>query len=170
MTEGEKKTAAEQPASRDVPAGRDVAVPSPRELDWFDRMFGEWPWPRPRFAPAFWRSLDEAQVLRVEEFVDGDEIVVRAEMPGIDPEKDVEITVSDHTLRMRAERREETKSEEKGTYRSEFRYGSFSRSVPLPVGASEKDVKATYKDGILEVRVPLDKQQAEAKKVKVERG
>ena len=70
-----------------------------------------------------WRSLDDAQMLRVEEALHDDEVVVRAEMPGIDPDKDVDITVSDHVLRIRAERREESKSEEKGTYRSEFRYG-----------------------------------------------
>jgi HSP20 family protein len=152
-----------------TPAVRqEAAIKQRTPSDFFERFFGDWP--RPRFFPALWSGMEGLDVLRVEEFVDGDEIVVRAEMPGIDPDKDVELTVTDHTLRIRAERREEAQSEEKGAYRSEFRYGSFSRSVPLPVGASEKDVKATYKDGILEVRVPLDEQEAEAKKVKVERG
>jgi HSP20 family protein len=150
-------------------SGSEVAVREPAELDWFDRLF-EWPWPRPRFMPALFRSLEGAEMLRVEEFVEGGEVVVRAEMPGIDPEKDVEITVSDHVLRIRAERREEKKTEDKGGYRSEFRYGSFARSVALPAGASERDVKATYRDGILEVRLPIDTKQAEAKKVKIERG
>jgi len=145
----------------------EVAVPRRSETDWFDRMFGEWP--RPRFLPA-WRGLEGLETIRVEEFVDDNELVVRAEMPGIDPDKDVEITVSDHMLRLRAERREETKSEEKGSYRSEFRYGSFSRTISLPPGASDQDVAATYTDGILEVRIPLDKEQTEAKKVLVKRG
>ncbi len=91
-------------------------------------------------------------------------------MPGIDPDKDVQITVSDHTLHLRAERREETKTEDKGSYRSEFRYGTFSRTVQLPVGATEKDVKATYRDGILEVRIPVDRRAAEARKVQVQRA
>ena len=90
-------------------------------------------------------------------------------MPGIDPDKDVQISVTDHTLHLRAERREETKTEEKGTYRSEFRYGSFARTVPLPVGATDKDVKATYKDGILEVRIPIDRGEAESKKIPIQR-
>jgi HSP20 family protein len=90
-------------------------------------------------------------------------------MPGIDPDRDVEITVRDHTLRLHAERREEHKTEEHGTYRSEFRYGSFTRTVPLPLGASEDDVKATYKDGILEVQIPIDRSEAEARKVAVQR-
>lgn len=147
----------------------EVAVPERAEPDWFDRLF-EWPWPRPRFMPALFRSLEGAEMLRVEEFVEGGDVVVRAEMPGIDPDKDVEITVSDHVLRIRAERREEKKTEGKGSYRSEFRYGSFARSVTLPAGASEKDVKATYRDGILEVRIPIDTKQAEAKKIKIERS
>ncbi len=152
-----------------TPAVRqDTAVQQRSPSDFFERFFGDWP--RPRFFPALWSGTEGTDPLRVEEFVESDHVVVRAEMPGIDPEKDVELTVSDHTLRIRAERKEETKSEEKGTYRSEFRYGSFSRTVPLPVGASEKDVKASYKDGILEVRIPVDKQEAEAKKVKIERG
>ena len=96
-------------------------------------------------------------LMRVENFTEGNEAVVRVEMAGIDPDKDVEISVTDHTLRVHAERREETKTEDKGSYRSEFRYGSFTRVVPFPAGATEKDVKATYKDGILEIRVPVDR-------------
>jgi HSP20 family protein len=126
---------------------------------------------------APWRMFDwmrvpdvlEAAPLKVEEFRDGDELVVRAEMPGIDPDRDVEIDVMDHLLRIKAERRRETKIEEKDHYRSEFQYGSFTRVVPLASGASRKDVKATYHDGILEVRVPVDRQQAEQRRVPVQR-
>ena len=109
-------------------------------------------------------------LLRVEEFTEGDEVVVRAEMPGIDPDKDVHITVNDHTLQLRAERREETKTEDKGSYRSEFQYGSFTRTLQLPAGATDQDVKATYKDGILEVRVPVDRKEAEARKIPIQRA
>lgn len=134
--------------------------------DWFPgrRLLADWPdsWP--------WRDLLEESTLRVEEFEEENSLVVRAEMPGIDPDKDVEITVSDSTLRIKAERRQETRTEDKKGYRSEFRYGSFMRTVPLPAGASEKDVSATYSDGILEVRVPIDTSQAEARKIPVRRG
>jgi HSP20 family protein len=68
----------------------------------------------------------------------------------------VEITVSDHVLHVRAERRSEEVTEHKRGYRSEFRYGAFERAVRLPVGATEQDVTATYTDGILEVRLPID--------------
>jgi HSP20 family protein len=135
-----------------------------------ERWFTEWP--GERFLPEFFRrGLREGMdLLRVEEFTEGDQIVVRAEMPGIDPDRDVHITISDHTLRLQAERREESKTEDKGSYRSEFRYGSFTRAVPLPAGATDKDVKATYKDGILEVRIPVDRKEAEAKKVPIQRA
>jgi HSP20 family protein len=144
-------------------------TPAVRPSDWsdmFDRWFADWP--RPRWPEL--RSLVETDPLRVEEFTEGDQVIVRAEMPGIDPDKDVQITVSDHTLHLRAERRQESKTEEKGGYRSEFHYGSFARTLPLPVGATDKDVKATYKDGILEVRIPIDRKEAEAKKVPIQRA
>lgn len=72
--------------------------------------------------------------LRIEETVEGEQLVVRAELPGIDPDKDVEISVQERILHIRAERRQETKEEAKGHYRSEFRYGSFARRIPLPEG------------------------------------
>ena len=150
-------------ADETMPAVRTAEV-----ANLFERWLADLP--RPRLWPNLWAGFTEAiDGMKVEEFVEGDHAVVRAELPGIDPDKDVEITVRDHTLRVHAERREEEKSTENGTYRSEFRYGSFTRTVPLPLGASENDVKATYKDGILEVQVPIDRTEAEARKVQVQR-
>lgn len=109
--------------------------------------------------------------LRVEEFVEEGTLVVRAELPGIDPEKDVDISVADGVLRIRAEREEKSEHKKKGSYRSEFRYGSFARTIALPAGASESDVAATYADGVLEVRVPVAAEPAEApKKIPVTRS
>jgi HSP20 family protein len=107
--------------------------------------------------------------MRVEECTEGDELVIRAEMPGIDPEKDVQVHLRNHRLEIRAERKQQETSKEKGVRRSEFHYGSFSRVVTLPPDATESDVHASYKDGILEVRVPRDRKQADATKVPVER-
>ncbi|HET6269507.1 MAG TPA: Hsp20/alpha crystallin family protein [Arthrobacter sp.] len=92
--------------------------------------------------------------MRVEQFVDGDTLVVRAELPGIDPDKDVDLSVSDGVLRIKAERQEKAEHTSRTGYRSEFRYGTFTRSFPLPEGAREEDITATYKDGVLEVRAP----------------
>jgi len=135
------------------------------DVDWPD-LFGA----RMFDVPATWKDLFDDTDMKVEEFRDGDTLVVRAEMPGIDPDKDVEITVSDGMLHLSAERRSETKTEDKKGYRSEFRYGSFSRSVRLPAGAGEEDVKATYDDGILEVRIPIDEKSNGAKKIPITRG
>jgi HSP20 family protein len=134
----------------------------------FERWLADLPRPRlwPDLRAAFTDAIDG---IKVEEVVEGDHAVVRAEMPGIDPDHDVEITVRDHTLHLHAERHEQSETKEKGNYRSEFRYGSFTRTVPLPLGASEDDVKATYKDGILEVQIPIDRSEAEARKVLVQR-
>jgi HSP20 family protein len=76
---------------------------------------------------------------------------LRAELPGLDPGEDIDITVDAGVLSIRAERREEHKEER----RSEFRYGSLSRSVTLPVGADLEHITASYDQGILEVSVPV---------------
>ena len=135
------------------------------DVDWPD-LFGM----RMVDVPATWKDLFDDSDMKVEEFRDGDTLVVRAEMPGIDPDKDVEITVSDGMLHLSAERRSETKTEDAKGYRSEFRYGSFSRSVRLPAGAGEDDVKATYDNGILEVRIPIDERSNGAKKIPITRS
>ena len=92
--------------------------------------------------------------LRVEEYLEGDTCVIRAELPGIDPEKDVEITVGDSMLTITAHREERSEQDRPEGFRSEFHYGGFERRIRLPEGATDRDVTATYADGILEVRVP----------------
>jgi HSP20 family molecular chaperone IbpA len=102
----------------------------------------------------------DTQVMRLEDEMEDGRYVVRAEIPGIDPAKDVDITVRDGRLTIKAERTE--KKEAKG--RSEFHYGSFVRSVMLPAGANEDDIKATYDKGILTVSVAVPEQAAPAEK------
>ncbi|MFI5041995.1 MAG: Hsp20/alpha crystallin family protein, partial [Acidimicrobiales bacterium] len=111
----------------------------------------EWPDLFRRVFDADWDS----DFMRVEEFRDGNTMVVRAELPGIDPDKDVELTVVDGVLHLEAHREEKSERKEKHSYRSEFRYGSFSRRIALPAGADESQVEASYTDGVLEVRVPM---------------
>ncbi len=93
--------------------------------------------------------------MRLEEFADGAHLVIRAELPGVDPDKDVQITLDEGLLTISGERRSETRADEKGRHFTEMQYGSFTRTIPLPDGASDKDVTASYRDGILEIRVPL---------------
>lgn len=124
-------------------------------FDRFDRMFDEWmkglPFRRPAPLGREWTGED---IIRVDEYREDGNLVVRAAIPGIDPDKDVELTVSDGMLHIEAERHEEREIEEKGYLRHEIRTGSFSRSLPLPESVSESDVSASYKDGILEIHVP----------------
>jgi HSP20 family protein len=108
--------------------------------------------------------------IRAEERREGDDAVVRFELPGVDPEHDVEISVVDGVLHVRAERQEKSERREDGGYRSEFRYGSFVRNVALPPGVDADDIRASYKDGILEVRIPVGKEQKpETKRIPVSR-
>ncbi|WP_341360430.1 Hsp20/alpha crystallin family protein [Georgenia sp. M64] len=140
---------------------------SPRELAeqlWESWPFGDFPWPfreagRPAGVP-----------IRVEEHRDGDHVVVRAELPGVDPEKDIDVTVEDGILTIRAERRESTEKKEDKSYRSEFRYGSFVRRLPVPRGVRTEDVSASYRDGVLEVRLPAPPEETPPRKVQVQRG
>ena len=109
--------------------------------------------------------------LPVEEYREGNELVIRSEMPGIDPERDVELTVQDGMLQVRAHREERDEHKGRNVYRSEFRYGEFVRTLPLPSGVKEEDIKASYKDGILEIRVPVGAEaESSVKRIAVARG
>jgi HSP20 family protein len=109
-------------------------------LRWFDDLF---------------EDFYGGQPIKVEEFVQDGTLVVKAELPGIDPQKDVEVTVEGGLLNIRAERREEQETTEKDFHRRELRYGSFARSIALPDGVDEAAVTAKYVNGVLEVRAPL---------------
>lgn len=92
-----------------------------------------------------------SHLIRVEDNVTDERYTVRAEIPGLDPEKDVQVTVADNMLTIRAER----KVEEKTANRTEFRYGTLRRTVRLPDNADTTAITAVYDKGILEVTVPL---------------
>ena len=130
----------------------------------FDQLFGEWM----RMMP--FRSWTESgDLIRVEEYREDGALVIHADLPGIDPDKDIELTVSDGMLNIAAERREEKRQEDKGYLRQEVRYGSMSRSLPLPAGVTGADVTASYKAGVLEVRIPQPRRE-EARKVAISKS
>jgi HSP20 family molecular chaperone IbpA len=108
--------------------------------------------------PAF-----DTHVMRLEDEMKDGRYLVRAEMPGVDPAKDIEITVRDGQLTIKAER-SETK-EFNG--RSEFSYGSFVRTVSLPAGADEDNIEATYDKGILTVSVAVSEPKPAERRVQV---
>ena len=84
---------------------------------------------------------------------DGDDAVVRLELPGIDVEKDVTVEIKDSALVVRGERRDERAQERDGRSLREVRYGAFRRSFGLPAHVTADAVAATYDAGVLTVRV-----------------
>lgn len=95
-------------------------------------------------------ATSEPQI-RVEEFVEGDRHIIRADIPGVDPRKDIELTVDGGMLKLRGERR----AEEHDKHRTEIRYGAFERILTLPRGTKPEDIKADYADGVLTVSAPI---------------
>ncbi|MER3493625.1 MAG: molecular chaperone [Mastigocladus sp. ERB_26_2] len=91
-----------------------------------------------------------------------DAIHLKLEIPGMDA-KDIDVQVSAEAVSISGERKEETKTEEKGMTRTEFRYGKFQRVIPLPARVENTNVKAEYKNGILQLTLP----KAEEEKNKV---
>ncbi|HEY9700666.1 MAG TPA: Hsp20/alpha crystallin family protein [Trichocoleus sp.] len=83
----------------------------------------------------------------------GDALVLKAQLPGIDP-KQLNVEVTKEAVSITGERRQESKTEENGYIKSEFRYGTFHRIVPLPVAVINDQVQAEYKDGILVLTLP----------------
>jgi HSP20 family protein len=107
------------------------------------------------------------QPIRIEDYTEDGHYVVRAEIAGIDPEKELEVSAGSGYLSIRAERSNQTE----GKHRSEFRYGSFSRTLELPPGADADHVTAEYADGILTIRVALKGEVPEpVKKIQVSTG
>ncbi|GAA3766406.1 Hsp20/alpha crystallin family protein [Salinactinospora qingdaonensis] len=124
--------------------------------------------PIPGFAELFenpFAAFPQMAGMRVEDFIREGRYIVRAELPGVDPEKDVNVTVSHGTLTITAEREEETRERR----RTEFHYGSFSRTIALPNDADEDDVSANYSNGILEVSIGLAEAGREGRQIPVSR-
>ena len=102
----------------------------------------------------------------IESHIDKDMLVVKADLPGIDP-KEVSISVTGNQLTIEGERKREEKKEEKDYVYREVAYGKFSRTMTLPEGVDADQVKANYKDGVLEITMPAPKQIA-SKKIQIE--
>jgi HSP20 family protein len=94
--------------------------------------------------------------MRVEDYVTDGHYVIRAELPGIDPENEVEVTVAHGILTIKANRQ----AQKVDKHHSEFRYGVFSRQLVLPAEADADHVRASYDQGILEVVVDLKQKEA----------
>jgi len=128
--------------------------------DFFGRRTRPW-W------PERWSRTDELELRApaVDVFEEKDDIVVKAELPGIEKDN-IEVNLTDHTLTIKGEKKKEEEVKEENYYRSERSYGSFMRTVDLPKDVRADKVKAAFKNGILEVRMPKT-EEAKAKEIKV---
>lgn len=137
-----------------------------------DRMFDQFlrrGWMRPwRFEwPSFPEiSLPEMKVPKVDVVDRENEIVVKAEVPGVD-KKDIDITVGEDTVTIKGETRHEEKEEKGDYYRCEISRGAFSRTVALPAAVDGARAKASFKDGMLELTLPKV-EKAKRHSIKVE--
>jgi HSP20 family molecular chaperone IbpA len=121
-------------------------------ISWFDNE-----------APFGFRT-EGAPLVRIEDYLENDTYVLRAEVPGLDPEKDLEVSVAGDVVTIRGQRHEE----EQDKRHHEIHYGEFVRSVRLPQGSQGDDLKATYKDGVLEVRVSVGTEGQAARTIPID--
>jgi HSP20 family protein len=111
-----------------------------------DRLFKTFFGGVPEEREGFW-----APVIDIEE--DNENIMVKAELPGIKKD-DIKVTVRDNMLSVSGERKQEKETKEKTFHRIERSYGKFSRTITLPTAVDADRIKATYKDGILNITLP----------------
>lgn len=104
----------------------------------------------------------------VDIFEEGGDVVVKAEVPGMKKEE-IAVEIRDDRLTISGEKKKEEKVEKKDYYRFERSYGAFTRSFTLPPGVRTDGAKATFRDGVLEIRIPkAEEAQAKVRKVVVE--
>ena len=126
---------------------RDRKTLIPDFIDWFEEPFLTL---RPYLG----------QPIRIEDYTEDGHYVVRAELAGIDPEKDLEVSVGAGYLLIHAAR----SSHAEGKHRSEFRYGSFTRTIELPPGADADSATADYSGGILTIKIAVKGERRETVK------
>ena len=150
--EGKKET--KQALKKQEPA----ATPSPFEEmeQFFDNYFSRG-WMHPfRWTRPSWGDLPmpfEGKMPRVDVVDRDDEIIVKAEVPGVD-KKDLDITVTENTVSIKGSTSHEEKEEKGDYYHCEISSGSFSRVVPLPSDVDAENAKSKFKDGVLELTLP----------------
>jgi len=118
-------------------------------------------------APLSGPEIQWIPALEVEER-DG-KLVVQADLPGLDAE-DVTVEVDDGLLTISGERRAERVIAGDGTRRTERRYGRFSRSIALPEGALSDEIRAAFRNGVLEITIPLPHSAAHGRRMAIERS
>ena len=129
---------------------------------WFDQAFGDFFGRTPlemASADSTWSPLVDVHETK-------DQFLVKAEVPGLKQEE-IEVSIVDDTLTLKGERKRETEVKENEYHRIERSYGAFQRSIVLPASVDASGVKASYKEGVLEIQLPK-KEEAKPKAIKVE--
>jgi HSP20 family protein len=124
-----------------------------RFADEVDRMFEDFGFGRRGGLSLFEGDRGEMWSPQVEVFQKDNELTIRADLPGLKKDE-VSVEVTDSAVTIHGERKREHQEEQEGYFRSERSYGSFQRTVPLPEGAMSDQAKATFRDGVLEIKVP----------------
>jgi len=106
---------------------------------------------------------------QVEVRQNGNQLTVCADLPGLSA-KDIDIQVDDGVLTISGERQQSTEDNRDGYYRSERSYGAFSRSIALPDGVNEDQIRAKFENGVLEVTVPVPEQRQRGRRVEIQSG
>jgi len=157
--------------SKDLVKAEPSGVLSP--LDEMERWF-ESMWSRPfsLFRAPLWTDarLGEREVISpsVDIYDEGDELVFKADMPGVNKE-DLKVDVAGDYLTISGEKKKEEKIERNNYYRFERSHGSFSRRFELPAGVDTDKIKAHFEGGVLEVRIPKTEEAAKkSKKISVD--
>jgi HSP20 family protein len=124
----------------------------------------------PLLDERWWPTSSGSQELSpdIDLYEDENEIVVKAELPGLTKD-DIQISLNDNMLNIKGEKKKEEEDKGKDYYRSERVYGAFVRSVALPAEINPDKVRATFKNGVLEIRLPKS-EQAKKKEIKVNVG
>ncbi len=117
--------------------------------------------------PERWLRTEPVELTApaVDLYEEKDDIVVKAELPGMGKDN-IEVNLTDHMLTIKGEKKKEEEIKEKDYYRSERSYGSFVRTLELPKDVHADKIKASFKNGILEVRLPKTEED-KSKEIKV---
>lgn len=115
----------------------------------FSRFLGDWEQDRmPR------QAVPTAYVPQIASYVDGNNICIRADLPGVDL-KEIELTVKENQLTLKGERTAEHKQQNGNRIAQEVQYGAFARTFTLPEGVTAEELQARYHNGVLEMTIPL---------------
>jgi HSP20 family protein len=132
-----------------------------RPFQELERMMRSW---ESRFSRFPSEEFEEEEIApAIESYIKDGNLVIRADVPGLDP-KNIEISVLHDVLTIKGERKAEKEVKEKDYLRREVSYGSFERRLSLPEGAAADKIQATFKNGVVEVSIPVPK-EIEGKKI-----